>query len=162
MEQKTNAMRILEQMDIAYDTVEYDCGTFRNAVETAKKCNIRPEQLFKTLVSQGKSEKFYAFAIPCNRELDMKKASKAVGEKSISLVPVNDLNRLTGYIRGCCTPLGIKRQCKTVVDSSCNDVDVMFISSGRMGCMISLTPFDFVRASNAILAEITLDEVILN
>ncbi len=160
-EQKTNAMRILDQKKIQYKVLTYDPGNFVSSIEVSKKLDVNIDAMFKTLIAQGKSERYYAFVIPGNRELDMKKAARSVGEKSIDLIPVKDINRLTGYVRGGCSPLGIKRQCKVVIDASCNSHDIMYVSGGRLGCTLCLSPQDLVDASSALTEDITLDNVVI-
>ena len=160
-EQKTNAMRILDQKKMKYDVLHYDPGNFVNSLEVSKKLDIDIDAMFKTLIAQGKSERYYAFVIPGNRELDMKKAARSVNEKSIDLIPVKDINRLTGYVRGGCSPLGIKRQCKVVIDASCRSHDIMYVSGGKLGCTLCLSPQDLVDACNASTEDITLDNVVI-
>ena len=108
-EPKTNAMRILDQKKMPYDVIYHEPGDLISSLEVPEKPGIDINVIFKTLIAQGKSERYYAFVIPGNRELDMKKAARSVGEKSVDLIPVKDINRLTGYVRGGCSPLGIKR-----------------------------------------------------
>ena len=159
--QKTNAMRILDQKGIPYGTVTYQCDGFISGVEVAKKTGVPMERMFKTLVAQGKSEKYHVFVIPVDKELDMKKAARAVSEKSVELIPVKDINRITGYVRGGCSPLGIKRQCRIVIHSSCNDIDEICVSAGILGCSITLKPGDLVRAADAAVTDIVLEGVTL-
>ena len=154
-EQKTNAMRILDQMRIPYGTIYYEVtGEFISGNDVARKTGVPEDQDFKTLVAQGKSERYYVFVLPVSHEMDMKKAAASVGEKSVNLIPVKDINRLTGYVRGGCSPLGIKRQCRTVIHESAKGYDTVYISGGRLGCTIYLNPLDLARAANAIFADI--------
>lgn len=155
-EQKTNAMRILDQHNIPYGTLYYECDEFKDGVDVAIKTNVPLEQDFKTLVAQGKSEKYCVFVLPVNHEMDMKKAAKAVDEKSVNLIPVKDINRITGYVRGGCSPLGIRRVCRTVVHESAKDFDTIYISGGRLGCTISLSPDDLVSVVNGSFADIVI------
>ena len=160
-EPKTNAMRILDQKKMPYDVIYYEPGDFISSLEVSDKLGIDINVIFKTLIAQGKSERYYAFVIPGNRELDMKKAARSVGEKSVDLIPVKDINRLTGYVRGGCSPLGIKRLCKVVIDSSCKTYDKMYVSGGKIGCTLCLSPQTLIDASNATTEDITLDNVLI-
>ena len=156
-EQKTNAMRILDQLKMQYGVIHYEVeGEFTNGVDAAHKSGVPEEQNFKTLVAQGKSERYYVFVLPVAHEMDMKKAAKSVGEKAVELIPVKDINRLTGYVRGGCSPLGIKRQCRTVIDSTARDFDTVYVSGGKLGCTIYLSPLDLAKAAKAEFADILL------
>ena len=156
-EQKTNAMRILDQKGIEYGTIYYDAsGEFISGNDVAKKTGVPEDQDFKTLVAQGKSERYYVFVLPVSHEMDMKKAAASVGEKSVNLIPVKDINRLTGYVRGGCSPLGIKRQCKVVIHESAKDFEKVYVSGGKLGCTIFLDPLDLAEAADAIFADIVL------
>ena len=156
-EQKTNAMRILDQLKIPYGTIYYEVeGEFTNGADVAHKTGVPEDKNFKTLVAQGKSERYSVFVLPVSHEMDMKKAAKAVGEKSIDLIPVKDINRITGYVRGGCSPLGIKRQCRIVIHESAKDIDTIYVSGGKLGCTIYLDPFDLARAAKAEFADIVL------
>lgn len=161
-EQKTNAMRILDQKNIHYDTIYYECDNFTNGMDVAIKTGIPPEQEFKTLIAQGKSEKYSVFVVPVTCELDMKKAARSVGEKSVDLIPTKDINKITGYVRGGCSPLGIKRQMRTVIDLSAKNHDRIFVSGGKIGCTISLAPEDLASAAGAQFADIVLSNEYLN
>ncbi len=157
-EQKTNAMRILDQMKIHYGTIYYEVeGEFTNGNDVAKKTGVPEDQDFKTLVAQGKSERYCVFVIPVSHEMDMKKAARSVGEKSVELIPVKDINRITGYVRGGCSPLGIKRQCKIVIDETAKNFDPIYVSGGKLGCTIYLNPYDLAKAANATFADLILD-----
>ena len=156
-EQKTNAMRILDQQKIPYGTIFYEVeGEFTNGNDVAKKTGVPEDQDFKTLVAQGKSERYCVFVLPVSHEMDMKKAARSVGEKSVELIPVKDINRITGYVRGGCSPLGIKRQCKIVIHESAKDFETIYISGGKLGCTISLNPYDLAKAAKAEFADIVL------
>ena len=154
-EPKTNAMRILDRMKKPYDVITYDPGDFVSSIEVSKKIGINIELIYKTLIAQGKSERYYAFVIPGGKELDMKRAAASVDEKSIELIHVKDINRLTGYVRGGCSPLGIKRQCKVVIDSSCNSHEKIYVSGGKLGCTLCVTPKDLIEAASAITSDIS-------
>lgn len=153
---KTNAMRILEKKKISFTINTYECDEFIDGMQIANKLNQNPDISFKTLVTVGKSKSYYVFVIPINKELDLKKAAKSVEEKSIEMIPVKDINQITGYIRGGCTPLGMKKQYKTVIDESAKSFDTIIISGGRIGSQILLSPLDLVKAVNGKLDNITL------
>ena len=156
-EQKTNAMRILDQLKIPYGTIYYEVeGEFTSGNDVAKKTGVPEDQDFKTLIAQGKSERYSVFVLPVSHEMDMKKAAKAVGEKSVDLIPVKDINRITGYVRGGCSPLGIKRQCRIVIHESAKDYDTIYVSGGKLGCTIYLNPYDLAKAAKAEFADIVL------
>ena len=159
--QKTNVMRILDQKGIRYDVITYQCEDFISGVEVAKKTNVPTEKMFKTLVAQGKSERYHVFVVPVDKELDVKKAARSVDEKSVELIPVKDINKITGYVRGGCSPLGIKRRCSIVIHNSCNDLDSICVSAGILGCSIILKPSDLVSAAEAKVADLVLEGVTL-
>ena len=137
---KTNAMRILEKNNIEFEINTYECDEFIDGISVAEHNGQDPEQSYKTLVTEGKSREYYVFVIPVAEELDLKKAAKAVGEKSVEMIHVKDINKITGYIRGGCTPLGMKKQYVTVVDKSAESWDKIIISGGRIGSQIILAP----------------------
>ena len=155
-EQKTNAMRILDQKNIRYEVITYDVGDFKDSILAAEKAGIPLDKEYKTLIAQGKSERYSVFVVPAASEMDMKKAARAVDEKSVSLIPVKDINRITGYVRGGCSPLGIKRQCRIVIDESAKHHNLVYISGGKLGCTISLSPLDLADAADAVFGDITL------
>ena len=142
---KTNAMRILEKNNIEFEINTYECDEFIDGISVAEHNGQNPEQSYKTLVTEGKSREYYVFVIPVAEELDLKKAAKAVGEKSVDMIHVKDINEITGYIRGGCTPLGMKKQYVTVVDKSAENWDKIIISGGRIGSQIILDPNDLVK-----------------
>ncbi len=141
---KTNAMRILDRNGIDYKVVTYECSEFTDGISIARKLGEPEELMYKTLVTEGKSGDFFVFVIPVAKELDLKKAAKSVGEKTVEMIHVKDINRITGYIRGGCSPLGMKKSFATVVDSSAEALDRMIISGGRIGSQIILDPKDLI------------------
>lgn len=151
---KTNAMRILEKNNIQFQVNTYECEEFIDGLTVAKHNGQNPDKSYKTLVTEGKSKNYYVFVIPIAEELDLKKAAKAVGEKSVEMIHVKDINKITGYIRGGCTPLGMKKQYVTVVDSSAEKWDSIIISGGRIGSQIILNPNDLVKVVNGKFEEI--------
>lgn len=151
---KTNAMRILETKKIPYEMYTYECDEFIDAIQIADMLGLPYEKVYKTLVTQGSSKNYYVFVIPIAKELDMKKAAKSVGEKSVSMLHVKDINAVTGYIRGGCTAIGMKKQYVTRIDQSARNLDKMIVSGGRLGMQLELTPQDLSSASNAEFADI--------
>ena len=114
------------------------------------------EKVYKTLVTQGNSKNYYVFVIPIAEELDMKKAAKAVGEKSVAMLHVKDINAVTGYIRGGCTAIGMKKQYVTRIEEEAKNLEKIIVSGGKLGTQLELTPDDLLRASNAEYADITV------
>ena len=154
-EVKTNAMRILENMRIPFVQYTYECDEFVDAMQTAELIGQPCEKMYKTLVTQGSSKNYFVFVIPIAEELDMKKAAKAVGEKSVEMIHVKDINSITGYIRGGCTAIGMKKQYVTRIDESARARDRIIVSGGRIGSQIELTPADLAKAARAEFADIT-------
>ena len=154
--QKTNAMRILERKKIPYRANFYHCEEFIDAIQIADLLHQDYDQTFKTLVSVGKSGKYYVFVIPILKELDLKAAAKSVKEKSIEMLHVKDLKEVTGYIRGGCTAIGMKKEYPTVIDSSISGFDEIIVSGGALGVQIFISPENFLRATNAKTEHITV------
>ena len=153
-EQKTNAMRILDKNKIAYTVNTYECDEFIDGVTVADQLGQPYESSYKTLVAVGKSGGHYVFVVPIAEELDLKAAARAVGEKSVELIHVKDIFALTGYIRGGCTPIGMKKAFPTVIHESAAEFDTIIISGGRIGAQILLAPDDLVKVTRAKLAYI--------
>lgn len=153
-EKKTNAMRMLERAKIPYQEYTYECEDFQDGISSTRKLGKPLESSFKTLVARGKSGAYYVLVIPVAEEVDFKKAAKAVGEKSIALIHVKELTPLTGYVRGGCSPIGMKKQFPTVVHESAKDLSSVLISGGRIGLSLELTPGDLIRAANASYADL--------
>ena len=154
-ETKTNAMRILERMAIAYEHTEYECDEFQDGSSVADLLGLPHEEVFKTLVAVGPDQSNYVFVIPVDEELDLKKCARAVGAKSVRLIPMKELFPLTGYVRGGCTAIGMKKQFPTRLDESAVLFDRIYVSGGRIGSQIRLSPEDFLRAAEAEYAELT-------
>lgn len=146
---KTNAMRILETAGIAYKTHTYDADGEIDGVSVANKVGIDPKYVYKTLVTQGKSKAYFVFVIPVAAELNLKAAAAAVGEKSVEMLHVKDLLAVTGYIRGGCSPVGMKKAYKTVIDQSGALLEKIVVSGGKIGFQIELAPADLARAARA-------------
>ena len=153
-ENTTNAMRILDKNKIPYKVNTYDCDEFIDGVHIADMLGQSYDSSFKTLVTEGKSKNYYVFAIPIHLELDMKKAAKSVGEKSVEMLPVKDINAVTGYIRGGCTPIGMKKLYKTVYHSTINNFEEIIVSGGKLGTQIVIKPSDLIKVTNAIVSDI--------
>ena len=145
---KTNAMRILEKKKIPYRANYYTCEEFIDGVHIADMLSQSYDMSFKTLVAAGKSKENYVFVLPIDKELDLKKAAKSVGEKSVELLHVRDIRDVTGYIRGGCTAIGMKKQFKTVIHSSCRDCEEIIISGGALGVQLFIKPSDFLLATD--------------
>ncbi len=151
---KTNAMRMLDTKKIPYTTHTYECDEFIDAIQIADLLGLPHEKVYKTLVTQGTSKNYYVYVIPIAEELDMKKAAKSVGEKSVSMLHVKDINTVTGYIRGGCTAIGMKKQYVTRIDQSAQNIDKIIVSGGKLGMQLELTPQDLAAASGAEFADI--------
>lgn len=158
-QQKTNAMRILDKSKVSYTVNYYDCEEFIDGIHIADMLNQSYDQTFKTLVTTGKSGEHYVFAIPIAQELDLKKAAKSVGEKNIEMLPVKDIKTVTGYIRGGCTPVGMKKQFPTVIHSSCLDFEEIIISGGMIGAQLFLSPKDLIKVTNSKTEDIIKDKI---
>lgn len=152
-EVKTNAMRILEKNKIPYEQITYECDEFIDGLHTAEITGTPVEQSFKTLVAQGKSKAYYVFVLPVAEEVDLKRAAKAAGEKSMEMIHVKDINSITGYIRGGCTPIGMKKQYPTFIQECARDFDQIYVSGGKIGCTLKLNPQDLAKVSRAVFAD---------
>ena len=137
---KTNAMRYLEKNKIPHKEILYESGGFMDGVSIAEKLGQPLDKTFKTLVTAGKSKENYVFLVPVAKELDLKKAAAAVGEKSVEMIYVKDITKITGYVRGGCSPLGMKKQFKTVVHESALKHTTILFSGGRLGAQIEMDP----------------------
>jgi Cys-tRNA(Pro)/Cys-tRNA(Cys) deacylase len=151
---KTNAMRILDQSKVEYEVLEYDYSDgVIDGTSVAQKIGKKSEVVFKTLVAKGMTN-YYVFVIPVNHELDLKKAATASGEKKIQLIPVKDLTKLTGYIRGGCSPIGMKKQFSTYVDMSAKTLTKIIVSAGLKGLQVELEPNSLVKIIKASFSEL--------
>lgn len=153
-EVKTNAMRLLDALHIPYRHYSYECHEFVDAWHTAEALGLPAERMYKTLVTEGAPRQYYVFVIPISAELSLKKAARSVGAKALSMLPVKDITAVTGYMRGGCTALGMKRKYPTVIDSSAAALPEMIVSGGRLGCQIELNSQDLCRAAEASFAEV--------
>lgn len=156
---KTNAMRILDRAGISYNAYTYDHSDgLIDGISVAKKMGQSVEQVYKTLVAQGTSREYYVFVIPVAEELDLKRAARAVSEKAIEMIKVKDINKITGYIRGGCSPIGMKKEYKTVLDSSCKVLDTLIVSAGKIGHQIELSPNDLIGLIHGRTESITIQK----
>lgn len=156
-EQKTNAMRILDSAKIPYAVCTYDHSDGRiDGVSVAEKTGFPLEMVYKTLVTQGAGRNFYVFVIPVDCELDLKKAARTVGEKSVQMIHVADLNRCTGYIRGGCSPVGMKKLYPTVFHSSVEKQQCIAVSGGRIGTQIRTDPQALITLLGAKTADLIM------
>ncbi len=146
---KTNAMRILDKKNISYQVLQYQCAEFIDGIHTAEKNHVPAKQSFKTLVLQGKSRQYYVFVLPVEQEVQLKVAAKLAGEKSIEMIPVKDITTVTGYVRGGCSPLGMKRQYPVFLHSVALDYNEIYISGGRVGSTLCLSVQDLIAATGA-------------
>lgn len=153
---KTNAMRILDKSKVQYRVQTYECDEFVDGITIADKLGQNYALSFKTLVTKGRSGSYYVFVIPIAEELDLKKAAKSVKEKNIEMVHVKDINNITGYIRGGCSPLGMKKQYFTVIHESAEKFEEIIISGGRIGSQIILNPNDLLRVIGGRYDDITV------
>jgi len=142
---KTNAIRVLETNNIKFNTYEYQLSEEIDAVSVASKIKVDPEQVFKTLVAVGSNKDHYVFVLPGNYELNLKKAAIAADVKRIELIKMKDLLNLTGYIRGGCSPIGMKKLFPTFIDDSAQIFDNIYVSGGKIGIQIFINPYDLAR-----------------
>ena len=155
-ETKTNAMRKLDTLHISYTEHQYDASDGHiDGVAVAAKCGLDPDQVFKTLVTQGNDRNFYVFVIPVREELDLKKCAKAAQVKSVEMIHVKDLLKTTGYIRGGCSPVGMKKEFSTFFDETMILFDTVYVSGGRIGTQIEISPDDLIRVTNGTLTALT-------
>ncbi|MGE7660135.1 Cys-tRNA(Pro) deacylase [Peribacillus sp. NPDC097197] len=147
---KTNAMRILDKKKIKYEMMSYDANDGKiDGITVAYKIGKSPETVFKTLVTHNGPQQLYVFVIPVAAELDLKKAAKAAGVKKIEMLAVKDLQKYTGYIRGGCSPIGMKKQYPTFIDESALDLSEIIVSGGKIGTQIVLKPSGFLMGAEA-------------
>ena len=152
---KTNAMRILEKKKIPFTHLTYQCEEFIDGGQIADMLELEHEKVFKTLVTVGNDKNYYVFLLPIDDELNLKKAAKTVGVKALSMIHVKDIQTVTGYIRGGCTAIGMKKQYRTVISDFAKDFEEIIVSGGRIGSQIQLKPQDLCDASQGIFGNIT-------
>ena len=151
---KTNVMRVLDGRKISYESHSYDPDPTLTGEDIARILGEKPEKVFKTLVTCGKSGTYYVFVVPVKEELDLKKAAKVSGEKSVSMIKQKELLPLTGYVHGGCSPIGMKKQFKTFIHETAEQYDRVFVSAGKVGYQIELAPADLIGAARCIAADI--------
>ena len=132
-EVKTNAMRILDRLKISYEHQAYECGEFVDGIQTADKLGLDHKLVYKTLVTTAGKSEYFVFVLPIEGELDLKKAAKAAGVKSLSMIHVKEITQVTGYVRGGCTAIGMKKKFPTFIDASAQALPKMYVSGGRIG-----------------------------
>lgn len=153
-ELKTNAMRILERLKIPFQTMTYECDEFIDALKIADQLGLPYEKVYKTLVTKGHGGGYFVFVIPIAEELDLKKAARSVGEKSVEMIHVKDITAVTGYVRGGCTSVGMKKQYPVRVDESAAQLPSMIVSGGKIGVQIELQPQDLLKAAGGEYADL--------
>ena len=156
-QEKTNVMRILDQKKINYNSYDYRGTNAVSGMEVATSLNEDPNKVFKTLVTVAKSKINYVFVVPVNKELDLKKAAKSVGEKSVEMIKSKELLPLTGYIHGGCSPIGMKKQFKTVIDKSATNFETFIFSGGKIGYQVEVTLNDLKKVIDYSLEDITTE-----
>ena len=155
-DEKTNVMRVLEQKNIPYASHAYDPSAGLDGVSVARQLGQDPECVFKTLVARGAAGGLYVFDIPVAERLDLKKAAKAVGEKSVSMLPQKELLPLTGYVHGGCSPVGMKKQYPTVFHETAEIIDAILVSAGKIGFQVELSPAALIDLVGGTTADLTV------
>lgn len=156
---KTNVMRTLEKEKIGYKAHEYPHGKEAvDGITVAKSLGQNPDCVFKTLVTTDTKKNFFVFVIPVGRELDLKKAAKTVKAKTIEMIPVKDIQKVTGYIRGGCSPINMKKKYETVYHETAKECETIMVSAGKIGFQIELSPDDLIRVTDGKLADICKEE----
>lgn len=154
---KTNAVRLLDLKKVEYTLHEYEAPDgFLDGVSVAEATGIDPERVYKTLVTQGASREYYVCVIPVARELDLKKAAKYFGEKKLEMIPAKDITKVTGYIKGGCSPVGMKKQFRTAIDASAGNFERIVVSAGKVGLQMELPPQQLAEAAGAAMTELIL------
>lgn len=147
---KTNAMRILDAKKIAYELINYEVSDGKiDGDSVAEKIKKDPQMVYKTLVVQGTSKTIFVFVIPVGKELDLKKGAKVAGEKKIEMIPVKDIQKWTGYVRGGCSPIGMKKLYQTFIDESATERGIIIVSGGKIGVQLELAVTDLQQATGA-------------
>ena len=156
-EEKTNVMRLLEQAGVAYTPHGYAHGKEHvDGVTVASILGLDPQRVFKTLVTKGASGGYFVFVLPADGTLDLKKAARAAGEKHVEMIHVNDINKVTGYIRGGCSPVGMKKRYPTLVEESAQLWDTILVSAGRIGAQVELASDDLLPLCGGQYADLTV------
>lgn len=155
---KTNAMRILDKNKVAYKVIQYECDEFIDGLHTAEKTGAPVEQSFKTLVLQGKSRQYYVLVLPIAFEVHLKNAAKLLEEKAVEMIPVKDITAITGYVRGGCSPLGMKKQFPTYIHESAEQYPEIYISGGRIGTTLCLNPRKLAEVTSAAFGAFCIED----
>lgn len=151
--QKTNAARLLDRAKIRYELIPYEVDeSDLSAVHVADQLNEPVDQLFKTLILKGDKTGFFVCIVPGDKEVDLKMAAKVSGNKSCQMIPMKDLLEITGYIRGACSPIGMKKKFPTFIHPSCQDFDLIYVSAGQRGLQLQVSPHDLIRAIDAVVS----------
>lgn len=152
---KTNALRILDAKKVPHEVLSYDNKDGKiDGVSVAAKIGRDPKEVYKTLVTQGTSKNIFVFVIPVEAELDLKKAAKAAAEKKVEMIAVKDIQKWTGYIRGGCSPIGMKKEYKTFLDESSRHLDSMIVSAGKVGLQLVIHPVQLKEITGAEFADL--------
>ena len=146
---KTNAMRMLDKNKIPYEVIQYECDEFIDGLHTAEKTGAPVEQSFKALVLQGKSRQYYVFVLPIAEEIDLKSAARLVAEKSLEMIHLKDITEITGYVRGGCSPLGMKKNYPVILQEDACQYSKIYISGGRIGTTLCLAPENLIQVTGA-------------
>ena len=155
-EAKTNAMRMLDRQKVKYEAFSYECDELIDGIHSADKIGAPYDQSFKTLVMEGKSGGYFVFVVPIEKEVDRKAAAKAVGEKTVDMIHVKDITKITGYVRGGCSPLGMKKPYPVVFDASAGEFEEIYVSGGRIGLTLKVPLADLLKVTGGKLADIIM------
>lgn len=156
---KTNALRMLDQQKISYELLQYNPEDGKiDGISVAEKIGESPRYVFKTLVTVSPSKNLYIFIIPVAAELDLKRAARVAGEKKVDLLPVADLQKYTGYIRGGCSPVGMKKQYPTFIDKQAEELSVIIVSAGKIGLQMKMRAEDLLNVTNGQMATIIYEK----
>ena len=156
--EKTNVLRVLDSKKIPYQSHAYEADPTLTGEQIAGILNEDANKVFKTLVTQGKTGQYYVFAVPVKAGLDLKKAAKAAGEKSIAMIKQKDLLPLTGYVHGGCSPIGMKKQFPTFIHETATGFEKIFVSAGRVGMQVELAPQDLIKVANVKTADVASED----
>lgn len=155
---KTNALRYLDAKKISHNVYEYKAKNgFLDGVSVAKATGMNVNKVYKTLVTQGNSKEYYVCAIPVDKELDLKKAAKHFGEKKIEMILAKEITNVTGYVKGGCSPIGMKKQFKTAIDSHASNLEQIVVSAGKVGLQVELSVSDLVAVVGAKLTDLIVE-----
>ena len=154
--QARNAMRMLDRQKVKYEAFSYECDEFIDGIHSADKIGAPYDQSFKTLVMEGKSGGYFVFVVPIEKEVDRKAAAKAVGEKTVDMIHVKDITKITGYVRGGCSPLGMKKPYPVVFDASAGEFEEIYVSGGRIGLTLKVPLADLLKVTGGKLADIIM------